>query len=94
MTSLTRGVTRAHAVDELLQDLSNLLVACHSIPQDEQEAAWAADAEKITGQVALALATARARLTPTATTTTPPLGTATDAATDREPSDGRPVRPA
>jgi hypothetical protein len=64
-----RVETRAHAIGELLHELSDLLVACHAVPEAAQPDRWAADADKITGQVALALATARARLVPGPTTT-------------------------
>lgn len=66
MAPLSSGATRAHAVGQLpgrpLEPPGRLL----SIPQDEQGLSWAADAEKITVDVALALATARARLVPRA----------------------------
>lgn len=64
MTPTIRATTRADAVEELLDDLSNLLITYYSLPEDQQQASWAADAEKITGHVALALATARARIIP------------------------------
>lgn len=67
-----RGTTRAHAIEELLRELSDLLVACYSVPGTEQEVSWAADADRITGHVALALATARTRLSPDARAVTAP----------------------
>lgn len=78
MTPPPRDATRALAVEQFLDDLSKLLVACYSVPHDEQEVSWAADAEKITGHVALALATARARLVPRAGAVRTPLGLPAD----------------
>lgn len=62
MKPATRDETRAHASGDLLHELSDLLVSCYAVPEAEQPVRWAADAEKITGCVALALATARADL--------------------------------
>ncbi|GAA4707066.1 hypothetical protein GCM10023215_54830 [Pseudonocardia yuanmonensis] len=67
-----RGTTRAQAVEELLRELSNLLVTCYSVPETEREVSWAADADRITGHIALTLATARARLGPDARAVTAP----------------------
>ncbi|WP_433502713.1 hypothetical protein ACQP04_23420 [Pseudonocardia halophobica] len=62
MRPTTRHETRAHAIGDLLDELSDLLASCYAVPEAEQPMRWAADAEKITGCVALALATARAGL--------------------------------
>lgn len=55
MKPATRDETRARAIGSLLHELSDLLVSCYAVPEAEQPARWAADAEKITGCVALAL---------------------------------------
>ena len=60
----TLSSVRAAAIADLLSSLEAVLVSCQIVPDVDREAAWDAEADRITGEVARHLATARARLSP------------------------------
>ena len=75
MTTLVDpGAAARHAaVTELFEALHGLMTVYESVPEDQQPARWAADAERITGQVGRHLAAARGRLSTTFSITADPL---------------------
>lgn len=76
--------SRSAAVGDLFAALEGLLIAYQALPDGEREARWHAEAERITGAVALHLSTARGRIA----ARSGPVGPHTD------PPSRRPPRPA
>jgi hypothetical protein len=54
--------SRSAAVGDLFAALEGLLISYQALPDDERETRWDAEAERITGAVALHLSTARGRI--------------------------------
>ena len=54
--------SRSAAVGELFAALEGLMISYQALPDGEREARWSADAELITGAVALHLSSARGRI--------------------------------
>ncbi len=54
--------SRSAAVGDLFAALEGLLISYQTLPDGEREARWHAEAERITGAVALHLSTARSRI--------------------------------
>jgi hypothetical protein len=87
--------SRSAAVGDLFAALEGLLIAYQALPDGEREARWHAEAERITGAVALHLSTARGRIAarsgptgprPDPPSRRPPRPAGTEPADDRRPA--------
>ena len=58
------GNPRAVAIADLLAALEGLLATYQVLPELERETRWAADADRISGEISRQLAAARTRLSP------------------------------
>ncbi|WP_214402716.1 hypothetical protein [Pseudonocardia lacus] len=88
---------RSAAVGDLFAALEGLLISYQALPDDERETRWDAEAELITGAVALHLSTARGRIAARSTPSSssraiPPARQLPDPAAETGPADDR--RPA
>jgi len=75
---------RSAAVGDLFAALEGLLIAYQALPDDQRETRWDAEADLITGAVALHLSTARGRIA--ARPGPPRLGPGTTPEDDRRPA--------